>query len=75
MPPIVLVITDGILAILVMNIKLESFKRVKGARYVKMSLGVPGIKKMTKRIISRFFSFFKNEISLTKIHGGGVLYL
>ena len=54
MPPIVLVITDGILAILVMNIKLESFKRVKGARYVKMSLGVPGIKKMTKRIISRF---------------------
>ena len=64
MPPIVLVITDGILAILVMNIKLESFKRVKGARYVKMALGVPGIKKMTKRIISRFFSFFKNEISL-----------
>lgn len=58
MPPIVLVITDGILAILVMNINFESFKRVKGARYVKNVFRSAGNKEDDKEDNFKIFFFF-----------------
>lgn len=59
--------TEGILATVVINKKVDKLTRVNGAKYVSMSLGVPGIKKIIKSINSIFFFSLKKIFHLISL--------
>ena len=56
-------ITDGILARVAMTINRRNGMPVNGAKYVKMSFGVPGMKNNKNMRLSRLSGDFRNESS------------
>ena len=62
-PIIVDDITDGIRAIVERSKNLGKLNEVKGIKYVKISLGLPGIKKRINTSTSNLSCLFKNSYS------------